>query len=59
MCDAVRAAQPQDMVEVGSCVVTSAAQLPCSKVIHAVGPNFFEGLTLYTVLHNSSIKPTS
>lgn len=45
MCDAARTAQPRGMVEVGTCVVTSAGQLPCSKVIHAVGPNFFTGLT--------------
>ena len=46
-CDAVRTAQPRGTVEVASCVVTSAGQLPCSKVIHTVGPNFFSGLTPY------------
>ena len=40
MCNAVVAALPQGNVEVGSCVVTDAGDLQCSKVIHAVGPNF-------------------
>ena len=40
MCNAISAALPQGIVEVGSCVVTEAGQLPCDKVIHAVGPNF-------------------
>lgn len=37
-CNAHRAALPQ--VLVGTCVVTDAGYLPCTKVIHAVGPNF-------------------
>ena len=38
MCNAVVAALPN--LAVGDCVVTDAGELECSKVIHAVGPNF-------------------
>lgn len=43
MCNAVRAALPQGIVEIGSCTVTDAGSLPCDKVIHAVGPNIAGG----------------
>ena len=40
MCNAEAAALPGGVVEVGNCLVTDAGELPCTKVIHAVGPNF-------------------
>lgn len=40
MCSAKAAALPRGTVEVGNCLVTDAGELPCTKVIHAVGPNF-------------------
>ena len=57
MCDAVRAAQPQGVVKVGSCVMTDAGQLPCTKVIHAVGPDFFAGQMLCLSFHISNNNP--
>ena len=40
MCNAAVANLPGGQVQVGDCVVTDAGELECSKVIHAVGPNF-------------------
>ncbi|KAL3130378.1 poly ADP-ribose polymerase [Trebouxia sp. C0009 RCD-2024] len=42
MCSAEAAALPGGAVEVGNCLVTDAGELPCTKVIHAMGPNFAE-----------------
>lgn len=50
MCSAAASALPGGVVQVGNCLVTDAGRLPCTKVIHAVGPHF-AGQTLYPLVH--------